>query len=331
MFKHWNKVTKGLYYLQRGVVQLDSWNYYKGEHFDMKDWKILLGPMRLPFVILAPVCVVVGMGAAYWTTGHVNWLYFALTLVAGIAAHISVNAFNEYFDFKTGLDARTQRTPFSGGSGTLQARPDLERGALIIAWTAFGITAVIGAFFTYRWGGQALPLGILGLFLLYGYTAWMVYDPILCLLTPGLGFGPLMVLSTYFALTGTYSWQALVASLVPFFLVSDLLLLNQFPDLEADRSSGRRHYPILVGRTLSGYIYIAFLIASYLVIALGVVSGLLPRFSLLGLLTLVLAVQVIRSLLSKPDDIPALIPSMGRNVLINLLTPALLTLGFFIH
>jgi 1,4-dihydroxy-2-naphthoate octaprenyltransferase len=297
----------------------------------MKDWKTLLGPMRLPFVILAPVCVVVGMGTAYWITDRVNWPYFALTLVAGIAAHISVNAFNEYFDFKTGLDAQTQRTPFSGGSGTLQARPDLKRGALSIAWIALGITAVIGVYFTYIWGWQALPLGMLGLVLLYGYTAWMVYNPILCLLAPGLGFGPLMVLSTYFALTGTYSWQAFVASLVPFFLVNDLLLLNQFPDLEADQSSGRRHYPILLGRTISGYIYIAFLIAAYLVIGLGVIFGFLPRFSLLGLLTLVLAVQVIRNLLANSDNVPALIPSMGQNVLINLLTPALLTIGFFIH
>ena len=297
----------------------------------MKDWKALLGPMRLPFVILAPICVLVGVGTAYWTTGHMNWLYAVMTLIAGIAAHISVNAFNEYFDFKTGLDARTQRTPFSGGSGTLQAHPELERGALTIAWTTLGITTTIGAYFTYIWGWQAVPLGLLGLLLLYGYTAWMVYNPILCLLAPGLGFGPLMVLSTYFALTGAFSWQAFVASLIPFFLVIDLLLLNQFPDLEADRSSGRRHYPIMIGRTLSGYIYIAFLIAAYMVIAMGVFFGLLPRFSLLGLLTIILAVQVIRNLLSNSDNIPALLPSLGQNILINLLTPALLAVGFFLR
>ena len=297
----------------------------------MKSWKPLLGPMRLPFVILAPVCVLVGMGIAYRATGYVNWIYFALTLIAGIAAHISVNSFNEYFDFKTGLDSHTQRTPFSGGSGTLQAHPDLESGTLITAWVALGITAVIGAFFTLEWGWQAVPLGILGLILLYGYTAWMVYNPILCLIAPGLGFGPLMVLSTYFALTGTYSWQALVASLVPFFLVSDLLLLNQFPDLEADRSTDRRHYPVLLGRVASGYIYIAFLLAAYLVIALGVILGFLPFFSLLGLLTLVISVQVIRNVLINSENIPALIPSMGQNVLINLLTPALVAIGFFIH
>lgn len=297
----------------------------------MKSWKPLLGTMRLPFVILAPACVLVGLGTAYRQTGSINWVYFLLALVAGVSAHISVNAFNEYFDFKTGLDSRTQKTPFSGGSGTLQAHPELARGALLVSWVSFGITALIGLFFIYVWGWQALPLGILGLLLLYGYTAWMVYNPILCLIAPGLGFGPLMVLSTHFALTGTLSFQALIASLVPFFLVSNLLLLNQFPDLEADRSIGRRHYPILLGRTASGYIYIAFLVTTYLVIGLGVVFGILPRFALLGLLTLFFAAQIIGNLLKNAENVPALLPSMEQNVLVNLLTPVLLAIGLFIR
>jgi len=297
----------------------------------MKSWKPLLGTMRLPFVILAPACVLVGLGTAFRQTGQINWLYSALALIGGIAAHISVNAFNEYFDFKTDLDSRTQKTPFSGGSGTLQAHPELAAGTLIVSWTSFGIVALIGSFFIYVWGWQALPIGILGLLLLYGYTAWMVYNPLLCLIAPGLGFGPLMVLSTHFALTGTLSLQALIASLVPFFLVSNLLLLNQFPDLEADRSIGRRHYPILLGRTASGYIYIAFLISAYLVIGLGVFFGILPRFALLALFTLILAVQIIGNVLKNAENVPALLPSMGQNVLVNLLTPVLLAIGLFIR
>ncbi len=296
----------------------------------MKNWKLLLGPMRLPFVILAPACVLVGLGTAHWQTGHVNWFYALLAFIAGVSAHISVNAFNEYFDFRTDLDARTQRTPFSGGSGTLQAHPELAKGALVISWATFTISALIGLFFASVWGWWVLSIGVVGLILLYGYTAWMVYNPALCLIAPGLGFGPLMVLSTHFALTGTFTWQALIASLIPFFLVSDLLLLNQFPDVEADRSVGRRHYPILLGRTVSGYIYIGFLVATYVVIIAGVVFGLLPLFSLLALLTLVLAVQVIRNVSANAENVPALIPSMGQNVIINLLTPVLLAIGLFI-
>ena len=298
----------------------------------MKDWKILLGPMRLPFVILAPCCVLLGLGTAYWETGgHINWLYFALTLIGGAAAHISVNAFNEYFDFKTGLDSQTRRTPFSGGSGTLQTHPELQRGALAIAWISFSITALVGIFFAFVWGWQFIPFGIFGLFLLYSYTIWLAYNPILCLIAPGIGFGPIMVMGTHFALTGKYSLVAFLASLVPFFLVSDLLLLNQFPDVEADQSIGRRHFPITIGRKSSRYIYIGFLLATYVVIALGVVFGYLPKFALLGLLTLVLAVQVIRGVLANSENTPALIPSMGQNVLINLFTPVLVAVGLLIR
>lgn len=296
----------------------------------MKNWKQLLGTMRLPFVILAPACVLVGLGSAYLQTGQINWFHFVLALIAGISAHISVNAFNEYFDFKTEVDARTQRTPFSGGSGTLQAHPELAKATLVLSWSSLALVGLIGLYFCTIWGWWALPIGILGLILLYGYTAWMVYQPALCLIAPGLGFGPLMVLSTHFALTGTFTLQALVASLVPFFLVSNLLLLNQFPDVEADRSAGRRHFPILLGRTASSYIYIAFLVFTYLVIILGVVFGLLPRYSLLALLTLVFAVQIIRSVLKNSENVPALIPAMGQNVLVNLLTPVLLAIGLFI-
>ena len=296
----------------------------------MQNFKQLSGTMRLPFVILAPACALVGLGTAYLQTGHINWFYFVLAVIAAVSAHISVNAFNEYFDYQTQMDAHTQRTPFSGGSGTLQAHPELAKSTLALSWTTLAIPGLIGLYFCSVWGWWALPLGFLGLGLLYGYTAWMVYQPVLCLLAPGLGFGPLMVLSTHFALTGTITVEALVASLVPFFLVSNLLLLNQFPDVEADRSAGRRHFPILLGRTVSGYIYIAFLIAAYLVVVLGVIFGLLPRFSLLALLTGVFAIQIIRSVLANSENVHSLIPAMGQNVIVNLLTPVLLTIGLFI-
>jgi 1,4-dihydroxy-2-naphthoate octaprenyltransferase len=297
----------------------------------MKDWKKLLGTMRLPFVVLAPVCALVGLGAAYSATGRINWFYFALAFVSAVSAHISVNVFNEYFDFRNGLDSLTHRTPFSGGSGTLQIHPALARRALLMAWIALAIPALIGIYFTMVWGWMALPLGACGLFLLYGYTKWIVKNPVLCLLAPGLGFGPLIVLSTNFALTGSYSIQAIVASLIPFFLVNDLLLLNQFPDLEADRSVDRHNLPIAIGRRASGYVYIAFLISAFVVIALGVLLGFLPRFSLIGLLTLVPGIQIIRDVLANSNNVPKLIPAMGQNVVVNLATPVLLTIGLFMR
>ncbi len=294
------------------------------------NFKALLGPMRVPFLILTPSCVAVGVGTAFWQTGRVDWLQVLLVLIGALSAHISVNAFNEYFDFKSGLDSKTQRTPFSGGSGTLPTQPQAARQTLILSWLTFGITGAVGVFFTWLRGWALLPLGLLGLILLVTYTIWWVYQPLLCLIAPGVGFGLLMVMGTHFALTGSYSWTAFIASLVPTFLVSDLLLLNQFPDTEADRSIGRRHYPITLGRRASSLIYGVFLLGAYLSIVIGVILHLLPGFSLLALMTGVLAIRAYRGAHRNADNIPALVPSMGMNVILNLVTPALLAIGLFI-
>lgn len=296
----------------------------------MKEWKPLLGVMRLPFLVLTPACVLVGLGTALWTKGTVNWGHFVLVLLGAVTAHISVNVFNEHFDFKTGLDTYTQRTPFSGGSGTLPTYPGLARGALVIAWVSFAITAFIGVYFVYLWGWALLPLGLLGLFLLYGYTAWLVYHPVLCLLAPGLGFGPLMVMGTHFALTGEYSWSAFMASLIPFFLVSNLLLLNQFPDVEADRRVGRRHFPIVIGRKSSAYLYGAFFLASYLSVLMAVWLHVLPSWSLLVLLTLSIGVPLLRGVLNHAENLPALKPALAQNVILNITMPILLAVGLMI-
>ena len=296
----------------------------------MSDLKYLLGPMRLPFVILTPACVVLGLGTAVWSSGRVSVLHFILALVGAICAHISVNAFNEYFDFRSGLDTRTERTPFSGGSGTLPERPNLARQALSTALVTFSITGLVGIYFLGVRGLALLPLGLLGLLTVAAYTPWLARYPLLCLIAPGLGFGTLMVMGTDFVLSGAYSWTAFFASLVPFFLVSDLLLLNQFPDVEPDRSVGRRHFPIVIGRRASSVIYGAFLLAAYLSIALGVWLGHLPRTSLIGLLTLVIAVPAGVGAYRHAEDVRKLIPFMGLNVLINILTPVLVAIGLLV-
>ena len=150
------------------------------------------------------------------------------------------------------------------------------------------------------------------------------------MIAPGLGFGTLMVMGTHFVLTGAYGWTAFVASLVPFFLVSDLLLLNQFPDVEADRSVGRRHYPIVIGRPASALIYGAFLLGAYLAIGLGVWLGYLPVPCLIGWATLALAVPAFRGAYRYAGDMPRLLPAMGFNVILNILTPLLVAIGLFV-
>lgn len=292
--------------------------------------KYILGPMKVPFLILTPMCILVGISTATWSGAKIDVLSVVLVVVGAVCAHISVNALNEYCDFRTGLDFRTERTPFSGGSGALQERPDKAGSALVTGILSLVLCFAIGMYFVFTVGVLLLPLGLLGIALIVFYTQWITKKPLVCLIAPGLAFGPLMVLGTHFVLTGSYSWTALLASLVPGFLVSDLLLLNQFPDVEADKTVGRKHLPILLGRKNVARIYILFLVASYIPLFLGYALGLFPVHVFFALATTIMAVQTSRGVLRHSEEMKNLVPYLGKNVIINLATPALLAIGLMV-
>ena len=284
----------------------------------------------MPFLLLPPACVAAGAGAAYWRTGHVDWWAAALVLAGAVCAHGSVNALNEYSDFLTGVDSRTRRTPFSGGSGTLQRRPELAPYALGIGLALAAATAAIGGSLVWRAGPAVLPLGILGLAAVVLYTPWLNRRPALCLLAPGLGFGTCMVMGADVVLGGGYSWAGFFVSLVPFFLVNNLLLLNQFPDLDADRAGGRRHLVIAQGLWTGALVYALFHAGAFLSLVVGVALGRLPWLILIGLGALPPAVLATRGAFLHAAGSPTLLPSLAMNVATTLLAPWLAALGLFL-
>ncbi len=286
--------------------------------------------MRFPFLVLTPACVALGAATAVFSGVELNWLYLVLAFIGAMAAHIAVNALNEYDDFKSGLDIKTQPTPFSGGSGSLPQNPEKAHYALIIGIATSIMAALIGLFFIHVRGAMILPLGVVGLITVVTYTKWLTKNPLLCLIAPGLGFGSLMVMGTDFVLSGSYSWVAFAASMVPFFLVSDLLLLNQFPDVEADSEVGRRHLPIIIGVKASVWVYGVLLACAYGAIVLFYAVGIFPLESLLGLIPIVIAIPTFIGVVKNYGSIPDLIPQMGKNVVLNILTPILLAVGFSI-
>jgi len=296
----------------------------------MNNLLTMLGPMRIPFLILTPACVLLGIGSAAWSSGEVNGLFAVFAFMGALSAHVSVNSLNEYFDYHSGLDFLTKRTPFSGGSGILPERPHMARLALAIGSAAFALTAIIGIYFVLVWGWQLLPLGLIGLVVIVFYTIWFTSHPVLCLIAPGLGFGILMVMGTDFVLTGSYSATAFAASLVPFFLVSNLLLLNQFPDVEPDKSVGRRHLPIILGVRKSSLIYAGFLLLTYISIGLAVHLHYLPRFSLMGLATIAVAIPAVAGAYRYGENIKRLMPYLGLNVVVVIVTPLLVAAGLFL-
>jgi 1,4-dihydroxy-2-naphthoate octaprenyltransferase len=179
-------------------------------------------------------------------------------------------------------------------------------------------------------GWLILPLGLLGLLVIVVYTNWITRLPLISLIVTGLGFGLLMVQGTYYVLTGEYSWPAFFASLPPFFLGNNLLLLNQFPDVEVDRKVGRRNLPIVIGKRACSILYAFIILATFLSLVVGVVVCHLPDLSLLGLLMFPLGVAASVGVYRYAEDLAKLLRFMGFNVLLNIFTPVLMAVGLLI-
>ena len=289
--------------------------------------KFWFAETRPQFLLLSVVLAFLGTAIA-WHDGHFNLGYAVLAGIGLVLTHISVNTLNDYFDYKSGIDLATKRTPFSGGSGILpagQMRPGqvlgLGLGSLLVA-------AVISIYFIIATGWWLLPLlAVAALFIL-------LYSPLI-LKQPwpewaaGAGLGALPVLGMYFVQVGAYTAPAAVASIPSFLLVHNLLLLNEFPDTEADRKANRKTLPIALNNDRAAIFYAIFALAVYAWIIAWVAARVMPVWTLLGLLTLPFTIKAIRG--ARHHEDPArLIPGMAANVTAVLLTQLFIGIGYII-
>ncbi|MFA5055400.1 MAG: prenyltransferase [Dehalococcoidia bacterium] len=295
---------------------------------NLKTW---LMPARPSFLLLVPVCLFTGVAVSLFEDYAFRPLYFALAFIGAFFAHMAVNILNEYSDYKTGIDFNTKPTPFSGGSKALPSGKLDAKKVLIFGLSCLAITAAIGIYFitVYQW--KIAPVGILGVLIVFLYTPYLTRLPgITEIVGPGLGFG-LMVFGTYVTQSGQYySAGAIVVSVVAGLLIADLLLINEFPDVEADKPAGRKHLPIILGKTKAGIVYSAFLIGAYVAIIAGAAAGVLPWLALVGLLTLPLGFKAMNAAVKHNNDMSKLIPALGADVITVLVTPLLMSIGIVI-
>ena len=290
----------------------------------MKKWLLVI---RAPFLPLSVVLAFLGTCIA-WYDGALHFGYALLAFFGLLLAHISVDVFNEYFDYKSGVDFKTQRTPFSGGSGALPSGLVTPKQALWLGIGSLLAIIPIGIYFTIVQGWQLLPL------LLVAAVCIVIYTPFILKMgwtewAPGLGMGALPILGAYFIQTGEYTLPTVIACIPSGILVHNLLLLNEFPDVDADVTVNRRTLPITIGKGKASIIYSVLTGIVYLWIIGGVVAGQMPVFSLLGLLTIPFAIKAIRGAL-KYQDMTKLGPAMASNVLVVLLTQLLLGIGYIL-
>jgi len=257
--------------------------------------------IRPEFLLLSIALVLLGTAISL-NEGYFDWLKFFLTMFGLLLAHTSVNVLNDYFDYKSGY--------------------------------AFGIACLgsaflIGIYLTYISGWQLLPLILLGGGIIYFYTShltkWLIGE-----FFAGLGLGCLPVMGTYFIQTGFYSTEAIAASLAPGLLTANLLLLNEFPDTEADKKGGRYHLAIALGRKKASRLYAGVTVLTYLCIICPVVLKLMPTMSLIALVTIPLALKAMIKTTKYYNNLPEITSAMKANIITVLGTDVLLALGYFL-
>jgi 1,4-dihydroxy-2-naphthoate octaprenyltransferase len=246
-----------------------------------------------PFAFTASVIPVLAGAALAWVDQLWNWAPFMAALLGAVFLHAGTNIVNEVYDVRKGVDTITSpRASHAIVKGRMK-----ERTALLIAGTFFALAVVVGLYLIWLRGPAIIVLGLLGLIGGWGYTAPpLEYKnralgvPIVFLL-----MGPLMVEGAYFAVSGQWSATALVLSIPIGMLVAAILHGNEWRDIREDGRAGISTISARIGRRWAHYGYVGLVIGAYMVLAVAVIAGSLPSWTLLAVLSLPFLVAVIRA------------------------------------
>jgi len=288
--------------------------------------------LRAPFFTATVVPVLLGTAIA-WQEGVFHWRYFLLTLFGALCVHAGLNLSNDYFDHLLGSDEINQElTPFSGGSRVIQEGILAAREVLRLALGFYLVGILIGLYLAVVRGWFVLVLGVVGVLMAFFHTAlpfkfsYIGYG--LGELAVGLGFGPFIVLGSYYVQARTVSYEALCASIPVGLLITAVLYINEFPDYVADKAVGKNTLIVVLGRERAVLGYIVLLVAAYVVIVVGVALHIFPYTLLLALLTVPLAYRGIRGAARFHSNTQKLIPTQAATIQLHLVTGLLLCLGY---
>ncbi|MFQ6616533.1 MAG: 1,4-dihydroxy-2-naphthoate octaprenyltransferase [Fidelibacterota bacterium] len=289
---------------------------------------------RAPFLTATLVPVLLG-GAVASLLGHpVDLGLLGLTFLAASLLHVGTNTANDYYDYKSGTDDATYDyiVPYTGGSRSIQMGLISPRGVLTVSLVSFALAGVTAIPLILEAGRPVVILGVVGALSGFFYTA----PPLrLCArkglgeLLVGLNFGPLMVAGSTLVQTGTLEPVSLLAGIPVGLLTAAILWINEFPDLEGDRATGKNTLVVVMGRARARYGYVLLVGGAFTLIALMAVLGVLPLLSLIALPALYLAVKAVQTLFRHTND-RLLKPANAGTINVHLITGLLLCLGVWL-
>ncbi len=308
----------------------------------MQGIRVWMSQIRANFLILGVFLVALGLAYsvkyAPEAGREITSLDAILVMLGTVSAHIAVNLFNEYSDFRTGIDFNTPKTPFSGGSNILVKGKTTPREVFRVGVLTLVFAFAVGLYFSFRAHWVIMVLSLIGAFSILFYTNFLS-KLMLGELFAGLTLGTMVVLGAYISMTATPGTplsgllpaEVVWISIPPGILTSLLLLINQFPDVEADRKGGRAHLVIRLGRKKASYLYVAGMFLTFGIIVIMPIIGISSPWIYLALIPMPLAIKASITALRYREDIQKLIPALANNVIVVLGTDLLLAVGVFIE
>ena len=196
-----------------------------------------------PHTLTAAVMpVLIGTSAA-WTVGKPDWTLFAAMAAASILIQSAVNMFNEYYDYKRGLDSRDS----VGIGGVIVNREVHESAVLRMAAVLVIVSIFLGAFICQETSWWLALVGTASIVVGYLYSAGR--NPIAYTrfgeAAAGLFMGPVIVLISFYIQRGTITLPSILISVPISILVAAILLANNIRDEERDRQKGRTTLAVL--------------------------------------------------------------------------------------
>jgi 1,4-dihydroxy-2-naphthoate octaprenyltransferase len=279
--------------------------------------------LRAPFLVASVLPVILG-GVLAWAflarPGGIvafNVPLFLLTLVGAVFVHLATNVLNDNFDFRSGNDlAVKHQNPFAGGGRVLTTGKLSVNAHLGVGIAFLGLGALIGLYLVMQTSLTLLWIGLVGVFAAFFYVA----PPVRLAhrgvgeLFVGLSFGPLVVMGTYFVQTTRLDWGPFFLSVAFGSLVAAILWINEFPDVEADVSVGKRTLMSRLGYERSTYVYLELLMTTYAFVLLVVLLRTVPWTVLLTFATVPLARKAFLGLRANSRDPMALIPANAGTI-----------------
>lgn len=252
-----------------------------------------------PFSFTASMTpVIVGAVLAIPYSGEVQWVLFPLVVICSLLFHAGTNVVSEYYDFKHGVD----RVDTYGSSKVLVHGLLTEKEVLTGGMILFAVGFVLGLILVVFRGAPIFWLGIIGLLGGYFYSGKPIGYKYLAL-GDFLVFtlmGPLMVIGSYYVLTGGYNSSVLYVSLPVGFLVAAILHSNNLRDIVHDAEANVRTVANVIGLKAAKVEYYLLVGCAYLSVIVMVLTGVLGPWALLVFLSVPPALKNVR-LISRAD------------------------------